>query len=365
MGRSFKSVMPIEFPLVAALAIAYLLVLGPMDYWLVQRWLRRPWTAWITFPIIVLVFGAVALGLAEWRRGSNQPRANCLELVDVDTVTGQARGTFWATLFSPRARRFNFALQVDAVAKASATRAEALISWWGLPGEGIGGMQSRGTGFNLVREGYRYAEDLEALEGVPILDSATKSLLVRWTASAKGLVEAQLQDQDGLATGTIVNRTGFPLRNARLLYNDWGYWLGNLANDQPVEVGEQLDPRRVKTIVTLSALGRAAAGASGQTQRSLFMPERASVLELLNVLMFYQAAGGQDFSQLPSRLQAFCDLSGLLKPGMGRAILVAEAERPGSELVDASGDRALGENDDFAELVYRFVLPVAEQADEP
>ena len=42
LGRSFTSLAPIGFPLVAVLAIAYLFVLGPLDYLLVQRWLRQP-----------------------------------------------------------------------------------------------------------------------------------------------------------------------------------------------------------------------------------------------------------------------------------------------------------------------------------
>jgi hypothetical protein len=302
--------------------------------------------------------------LAEWRRGSDRLRVNRLELVDVDTFTGQARGTVWATLFSPQVRRFDLALRVAALAGSSTAETDALVSWWGLPGAGIGGMESQSTGLDLVRSGYRYTAGLEALQGVPVLASATKSLLVRWTAPATGLLEAQLHDHDGLATGSIVNRTGRALRNVRLLYHDWGYWLGNLADGQSIEVGEHLDPRKVKTIVTGAALGKTTVGATGQLQRSLFVPEQASVLELLNVMMFYEAAGGRDFAQLPNRFQSFCDLSGLLKPGMGRAILVAEADGPGSRLAEPTSGAPLGDEKDDAKLVYRFVLPITEAAEE-
>ena len=104
LGRSFAGVVPIGFPLVAVLAIVYLLLLGPLDYLLVNRWLRRPLVAWITFPLIVLAFSA--RGAGRWRNGARRPaRASIrLELVDIDTIAGRARGTLWATLYSPQAR---------------------------------------------------------------------------------------------------------------------------------------------------------------------------------------------------------------------------------------------------------------------
>jgi hypothetical protein len=218
---------------------------------------------------------------------------------------------------------------------------------------------------DFVGEGYHYAAQLEALRGVPVNTSATKSLLVRWTAPVAGMLAAQLRDQDGLATGSIVNRTGRTLRNARLLYDDWGYWLGNLAEGQQIEVGEHLDARKVTTIVTGSSLGRATT-AGGDWQRNLFTPERASALELLNAMMFYEAAGGEEFAQLPHQFQAFCDMSGLLKPGMGRAILVADADGPGSRLVDSTSGKPVsgGDEDGFARIVYRFVLPVTESKED-
>jgi hypothetical protein len=361
LGRSFAALVPIGFSLVAGLAIVYLLVLGPIDYLLVERWLRQPLAAWVTLPLIVLLFGTGAWGLAEWRKGSTRPRVNQLELVDVDQASGQARGTFWATMHSPRAQRFDLALQLATpFAGQSGEASETLLSWWGLPGEGIGGMQSRDTGLEIVPDGYRYTDDLESLVGVPVLNSATKSFLARWTAPVGTLVESKLSDQDGFATGSIVNRTGFPLRNARLLYGGgWGYWLGNLEDGQQMDVGEQLAARRVRTIITSSALGKTATG-SGQQQSTAFSPEDASALALLNLMMFFDAAGGASFAHLPSQVQSNLDLSGLLNPGMGRAILIAEADGPVSSLIGTERGEPLAEANDFSSVVLRIVLPVTQ-----
>ena len=362
LGRSFTSLAPIGFPLVAVLAIAYLFVLGPLDYLLVQRWLRQPLVAWITFPAIVLAFGLGALLLAKWREGSTLPRVNRLELVDVDIVSGKVRGTFWATLHSPQARQFDLSLHVEPSVSRTNSPPTTLLSWWGLPGTGIGGMQTRAANLELVQNGYRYSPDLAALDDVPVLTLSTKSLTAQWTAPANALIEADLVDQDGMASGSIVNNTGRALRNARLFYGNWGYRLGNLADGRQIDVGEHLEPRSAKTILTASVLSPTTT-TSGQAEGGVFFPDRASELALLNLMMFYEAAGGLKFAQLPNRFQSDCDLSEMLRPGLGRAVLVAEVPEAGSRLIDQSSSEPI--DDDFATFVYRFVIPVAMKADQP
>ena len=214
LGRSFALVVPIGFPIVTGLAIAYLCVLGPLDYLVIHRWFRRPRLAWITFPIIVAAFSIVALAVGNWSRGTSGVRVNQLELIDFDSITGQARGTFWATVYSPDAGQFDLAVEPPMMAADSAAKAEILFSWWGLPGSGIGGMQTSGSDLGIIRGGYRYGPDGNSLEQVPVLASATKSLLARWSRHFTAKIDAQLTDEDGLVVGTIANETGVPLRNA-------------------------------------------------------------------------------------------------------------------------------------------------------
>ena len=233
--------------------------------------------AWITFPAIVLLFGLGALLLAKWREGSTLPRVNRLELVDVDIVSGKARGTFWATLHSPQARQFDLSLHVEPGVSRTNSPTTTLLSWWGLPGTGIGGMQTRAANLELVQNGYRYSPDLAALDDLPVLTLSTKSLTARWTAPAKALIAADLVDQDGMASGSIVNKTGRALRNARLFYGNWGYRLGNLVDGRQIDVGEHLEPRSAKTILTTSVLSPTTT-TSGQAEGGVFFPDRASEL---------------------------------------------------------------------------------------
>jgi hypothetical protein len=361
LGRSFAGVSIVPFSAVAALAIAYLIALGPGDYFVVRRWLRKPWIAWVTFPIIVLVFAAAALAISQWRKGTSAARLNRIELIDVDTTTGHVRGSYWAALYGPAMRQFDLSLKPATLLGNNRSQPAALLSSWGLTGAGIGGMSARGTDSKIIANEYRYAPLLDALLGVPLLTSSTKSFTCSWTTTAGPLLEAQLTDDDGLVRGTVINRTGRLLRNVRLLYGGWGYRLGNLEADGRIEIGDQLDPHRVKTIVTTAALDTSAGGSAEATQ--MLLTERASALGLLNLIMFFDAAGGRSFAQFPSRFQANCDLSRHLE--LGRAILVGDLDGGGSQLVDLSSTEPLGEEGDLESVVVRFILQVTKNGNAP
>jgi hypothetical protein len=358
LGQTFAGVVPISFPVVATIAVVYMLFLGPLDYVAVHRWLRRPQIGWLTLPVLMLVFGGGAMALATWRKGGGDPRINRLELIDFDTLNGRARGTFWTALYSPTANRFDLLVEPPRLVAEGSADAQTLFSWWGLPGVGIGGMQAGGRDLGIVAGGYRYGPDWQSLEQVPVLSSATKSLLARWTAPARAMLDAKLSAHDDLVVGSIVNSAGPPMRNVRLLYGSWGYKLGDLDAGARIDIGEQLSPRRVKTIVTREALGQARFPADSPGNKG-FVSEQASAMELLNLMMFYDAAGGIAFAQLPSRFQAYCDLSRMLV--LGRAILVAEVQGPASRIIDIATGRAINGEAADSSVVYRFVLPVQQE----
>jgi hypothetical protein len=348
LGRTFQGVAPVSFFWVTVLALAYLLVLGPIDFFLVQRWFKRPLVGWVTFPLAVILFGGVALALADWRHGAGGRRVNQLELVDVDIISGQARGTIWGAVYSPDADLLDVRVDVEPELMGG-SEAEVLLSSWALPGAGIGGTHAGGLDSSIGGDGYTYAAQLGGLEGVPVLTSGSKSLLARWVAPARPVFTAELVDDAGLVAGTITNSSGHRLRNVRLFYNEWAYAIGTVEDGAQVAIDDELSPRGVKTMTTQDALG-----ATERLEGSVFVPERASVREIANVMMFYEAAGGLGFAQLPNQYQAYCDLSRAMT--LGRAVLTADVETRGSRLVDSEGEAIGGEQS--SAVIYRFLLPV-------
>jgi hypothetical protein len=353
LGRSFPSVATVSFSAIALISIGYLLVLGPLDYFVIHKLLGRPLLAWVTFPLIVLATSGGAYWLAEDNRGNQH--VNQLELVDVDLTTGRARGTYWATLYSPRSQRYDLSLAVRLLGREPTNKPETLLSNLGLPGAGVGGTQAVSRDWEISGTDYQLADDLSEMNGVPIQVASTKSLIGRWQAPVGALVDSLLTtDLDGLLKGSLVNHSGAAWTDALLLYGGWAYRLGNVPDAAQVEVGQQLDPMRARAQLARLARGRGEGG--------VFEADEASLAQVLQVMMFYEMIGGYGFAGLPDRYEAFCDLSSLLD--LGRAILVVRIDRQGSELVDRRPNVPLGEETDSRLVVYRFVLPVMESSNQ-
>jgi len=129
---------------------------------------------------------------------------------------------------------------------------------------------------------------------------------------------------------------------------------------EQVEVGEQLSPRRVKTLITREAL-EDARGTEKPIESRVFSAERASAKQILSLMMFYEAAGGLGFAHVPNRYQAYCDMSRQLE--LGRAVLVADATTRSSQLIDAKTSSEVGSEElNTSSVVFRFILPVTRSA---
>src|SRR5690606_1256610 len=96
----FSGVKLVPFSLVFLLVVVYILLIGPGDYFLVKKVLKRMEATWITFPLIVLIFSGVAYYLANWMKG-DEIRLNQVDIIDVDASSGFVRGTTYANVFSP------------------------------------------------------------------------------------------------------------------------------------------------------------------------------------------------------------------------------------------------------------------------
>jgi hypothetical protein len=229
------------------------------------------------------------------------------------------------------------------------------LSWHGLAGPGIGGMS--GVGPNVVNVSSGYVQTLRTdLHSVPVLAAGTKSFSARWVDSVSRSIDAQLRDDESMLAGRFTNDTAATLQNARLLYGTWAYRLKDIEPGGSRELNHELVPISVQTLVTGLALGVAPGTAAG-AERAQLPTDRASAEQLLNAMMFFDAAGGASFAGLPLRYQSYCDLSRQLE--LGRAVLVADVDGPGSQLVDAESDRPLGgTSDGTSKIIYRFVLPV-------
>ena len=191
----FDGVQIIPFWLVAMLALLYIAALAGLTYWVAVRWLQRPAVAWVILPIAIVLFSAIAYAMAYRAKRTGQ-KLNQIDLVDVDTEEGHVRGTTWFNVFS--AENALLDLRIDPSYPAERTGVEfkstavyvPLLAWLGLPGGGLGGMNSRAVNLPLFDEPYQIDPITGTMTGVPLSAWSTKSFVARWETAGGGIESA-------------------------------------------------------------------------------------------------------------------------------------------------------------------------------
>jgi hypothetical protein len=207
---TFESVPVISFGWVAVLIVLYILLIGPIEYYVLKRILGRLELTWITFPIIVLTVSLAAVFSARSLKG-NELKINKLDVIDVDPASQRLYGTTWFTIFSPRIENYTLGVSPGEGWSAAFDPAGSTVGWVGAP---------RGGRASLLRRSYQYHPGENGLENVPIQVWSTKSFVANWSARlpadkpAAALVESRLEhppaDRSSVA-GTFVNRLPIPV----------------------------------------------------------------------------------------------------------------------------------------------------------
>ncbi len=368
----FPGVTLVHFSWVAALLVAYILLMGPIDFFGLRRLGRLQWT-WITFPLIVLLFCGIAVWLSSRLKGSSL-EVNHVDIVDIDLTDHLVRGTTWASIYSADTTKLDIAVKpmptwpgAD-VATRGATAAqhagEVLLSWQGLPGTGLGGMNTTAA-IDVLPAEYQVHYPLELprdldqpqIEGLPIHTASSKGIVARWSAAtslqADGKLAANAMD---LLEGVVTNPLDVELTHCQVYYKNWAYPLerplapgdsARLGNSQPLDLRWRLIRR--------SVVGAEEIGTTWQHDNL------GDINRILEILMFYGAAGGRTYTGLSHSYQGFVDLSRPLHGG--RAILVGRCEQPASRLrltrTAAADSKELGARDARRHWTYyRILIPV-------
>ena len=361
----FRDVSFVSFFVVGWLIFGYLLLIGPVDYFVVRRWLKRPELTWITFPLTVVAVSVAAYFAAYSLKGTAL-RLNQVELVDVDLATNTVRGTVWSSLFSPASEAYNLSLEAQLPAAptdshpaasdpAASERPQHLLAWLGLPGDALGGMNRQGASATLpIDRPYDFSLPLDAISNVPIQIWSTKSLIGRWQTTAAIPLEAELQeDLDGLLLGPIVNQLDVTLEEGRVFHDRWAYQLPKLAPGAAVRLGVNVQPVTTKTMLTQQRI------IASKEVSTTFDAQSKEVPRILELMMFHELAGGDQYSRgLVNRHQNYVDLS--RHAGLRRALFVARARHPGSKLT--RDGQTLEPDEGHHWVYYRFVIPVTPRA---
>lgn len=284
---TFDGVPVISFGWVAVFIALYILLIGPVEYYVLKKVLGRLELTWVTFPIIVLTVSAAAYFTAYAVKGRDL-KVNKVDVVDVvadfdpatGKPTGRVYGTSWFTLFSPRIDSYTIGVAPAAGWTANPTPGGTVVGWVGGPRSGRA---------SLVRRRYAYHADgpalADGLENVPVQVWSTKSFGANWAADldpAAPAIESRLEHPPGgrdAVVGTFVNRMPFArVDDCVAFYAGKAYRIGTILPN--TEVRLVLDPGRAEPAAAVvqkeaqlgAVLARSTAGYEGSRSAGASRP---------------------------------------------------------------------------------------------
>jgi hypothetical protein len=291
---------------------------------------------------------------------------NRCEVVDIDAPTRTLRGTTWFNIYSPKTAEYDLSLGPSPlgggnsqnplprgegrVRAAFVNRPETALSWLGLPGAAIGGMETPAASAPTFDEPYlcSRSEDSAQLENTPLAIGASMSFIGQWGTKAGELPAADLRHTaDFVLAGTIENTLEIELTDAVLLYDRWAYILGDVRPGARLQIERDFDPRTIDTWLTRRKI------VGDKDQTTPYDRADADVSRILQLMMFHESVGGRRYTGLLNRVHDRLDLSNHLT--LRRAILLFRGPNASKLSINKAEVEA---TDSPTTTFYRCVLPV-------
>lgn len=375
--EEFPQVVRLSLWSVMALLGVYILVVGPLDYWLVHRWLKRPQLTWVTLTLWVLGGSALIMAVSNSLNGT-QMRASQLEVVDIDQSSKRLRGQSWLTLYSPRTAKTAVELASVVPSWSAVGKFEndpPLVSWAAPAENRVGGLYREG-GVQLTQRDYRTLGDAATPQNAGFADYplqvwSTGHLCGEWSAKTPELIESKLVSSGlGRLSGTVLHHLPETLEDCLLAYANRVYFpvvrrsqgtgradlvphfTWEIGGAQPVE---QRDLRSFLTQVYMKEVRRSDIKNSNPElldMQTPYDPARRDQAYIIRMLTLHQAAGGRDYTGMRHDVLGNFDLSSHLR--LGRAVLLGRLRKSTAEWKVDGSVIAAPESQTFV----RFVLPV-------
>lgn len=197
-----------------AVIVGYILLLGPISY-LVLRRLDRRELAWITAPVLVVLFTACSYGIGNALKGSDVI-TNQIALIRTSTAGGAATVQTYAGIFSPQ--RATYDLRVDADALMAPVRAP-----------NFGGPQVRSADVVVEQGNPTQLRDLAI--GVYGFEGVRADAVVDYEPT----LTVSWRHEDGDLIGTVTNTGEVAISDVAYISSSTGERIGDLAPGQEEE----------------------------------------------------------------------------------------------------------------------------------
>lgn len=340
---SFTGVSTVNFTVVAAIAILFICLIGPADYFFLKKVIKRMEWTWLTFLLIVLGIG----GLTYWIHSSakaSQLLCRQVEVIDIDTNDGTARGSVWAHVYSPTSQRYD----IDWKLAGGMNRESQSGSWLGFPGEALGGMNNNSAISNTTSQ-YSIGVGSSLISQIPVNIAATKGVQLDWSGNAETSKVGSLSVSRNRLSGRVSNPLQVDLTNVFVIYdNDVYQFKTRLKPGDSFDVREDTSDRSLADYLNqrkVKDLG---------TEATAWRITDTNLRRILEIMMFYESAGGRGYVNLFQRYQSDIDLSHVDQKK--NAILVGRSAKPANRMV--VDGKELNEEYEESWTYYRILIPV-------
>ncbi|MEM7474447.1 MAG: hypothetical protein AAF483_05585 [Planctomycetota bacterium] len=346
----FSQVQVVSFGQIAAILIGVILLVGPLDYFVSVRWLKRPDISWY-FSSLVLVGTVVGLTFYCLQSRPNGVLVNTVQIFDFDVESGKRNGIVWSHVYSGNARR----IEVSGEQRFGGQPIE--LNWQGLPGSGLGALSSQ---LSTDRGMPAYNIDFggtggSTIRNVGVAAGGTKCIVGRWTDQVTVESEFELSELTGVdqVQGVIQNPFDEDILNPVLFYHNWYYRLNSrIPAGGTISVSSDLVPKDIaRKLNERKALNQ-------KVSTTKWDPaDRNSLDRLVELMMFHKAATGENYTSLQHRYQGYLDQSNLLDSD--RAILVGSLKTPVASLqVNEANNADLEASQEVDKTWCRLIIPV-------
>jgi hypothetical protein len=212
MARALNTLPTLDVPageLLLAVIIAYILLIGPVSYLVLGRLDRRE-LAWVTAPLLVIVFSACSYGIGLSLRGSDLI-VNQIAIVRSSAAGSTATVETYAGVFSPSRANVDVVVEADALLGRMSTA--SLDGAVGAPRPGVASEQgdpARLRDLGIAAAGFEYLRADGVLDHQPAMS-------VSWSY------------EGGNVVGTVTNVGEVALADVAYISIGGGEMIGDLA----------------------------------------------------------------------------------------------------------------------------------------
>jgi hypothetical protein len=324
----FPGVSLAPFLWVTMLVVAYVALVGPGDFGFLRRLKGRMEWTWLSFPLLIVAASAGGYWFACHLKG-NQLRVNQFDIIDVD-ADGAARGLAVANLFSPEANAYRLTMPPALGETLKIENPIVRMNAFALAPAAFSGDPNRTTVQPLASEAYAFDQQLDEMLDLPMQIWSSKTVMAEWQGQVPKLATANLSlGGDGLPEGQLTWHAPWAIDDGWLVYGNTVTRFGRLAANEPVTVGSRSEAGW-STLSNLLRYQRRVQRSPGKEEYTMvgtqWDAESTDVKEILRQILFYDAAGGSEYSHSWNGALRRLDLTA--RRDLGQAMLVGFVAEP-------------------------------------